>query len=233
MLVIVASRYDKAAQLFAEQWGNQEVGVLTSQDLSLKGWRHDTETPEHSQAVVDGRAIAAHRITAVVTRLPAVLPTEIPQIVPRDRSYVAAEMTAFLSGWLNTLTCPVLNRPTATCLMGPNWSPQQWILTATQLGIPVEPLHQTVALESMVEAPPLPAGWITVTVVGDRTVGEGDPQLIAHARRLATAAGVDLLTVYFSNATAAATFVKAELWADLTQPAIATALWNYITGNAP
>jgi hypothetical protein len=40
------------------------------------------------------------------------------------RKYVAAEFNAFLLAWLSAQSCPVLNRPTASCLSGPNWQPE-------------------------------------------------------------------------------------------------------------
>jgi hypothetical protein len=68
-----------------------------------------------------------------------------------------------------------------------------------------------------------------VTVVGDCTFGEVDPLLAQQARRLAKAAQVNLLTVRFSRLEA--TFLGAELWADLSSEAIAEAIWNYVNAT--
>ncbi|MBD1909052.1 MULTISPECIES: hypothetical protein [unclassified Leptolyngbya] len=230
MLLLVASRYDQAAQSFVNQWADHGVGLLTSQDLSMKGWHYEPGNPQESVAVVSGRKIAVHQIRGVLTRLPAVVEAELPQIVPHDRSYVSAEMTAFLSGWLSSLSCPLLNRPTATCLLGPNWSTQNWLLAAAQLGIPIQPIHQDIRLGSL-PSHCATAGDAAVTVIGDRTLGDADPHLHTHAKRLAAIAGVNLLTAHFSNPTATANLIGAEPWADITNLAIATAIWNHITGE--
>ncbi|WP_088888901.1 hypothetical protein [Leptolyngbya ohadii] len=230
MLLIIASRYDAVAQTFVDQWSDREVGLLTSQDLSVKGWRWDTANSPEAIGVVGGKTVAARQIRGVLTRLPAVTETELPQIVPSDRAYVAAEMTAFLSGWLNSLSCPLLNCPTATCLMGPNWSAQAWRLAASQLGIPVQPLHQEIqwGLPSPVQNA---REGIGVTVIGDRTVGDADPHLHNQAKQLAAFAEVHLLTARFSSNTATATLVGVDLWADIAKPTIASAIWNYLSGT--
>ena len=180
--------------------------------------------------MVGGQTIATDQIRGVLTRLPAVTETEIPHIVPSDRAYVAAEMTAFLSGWLTSLKCPLLNRPTATFLLGPDWSAQGWILAASQLGISVQPLDQEVRL-GLPAAAQKTTGEIAVTVIGDRTLGDADSHLHTQAKRLAAFAKVNLLTARFSRDTATAALVGVDLWADITQPAIATAIWNYLTGE--
>ena len=73
----------------------------------------------------------------MLTRVPAVFEDELTDIMFSDRSYVAAEMTAFLLFWLSRLRCPVLNEPTATCLAGRYWRREQWIDQAARAGIAV------------------------------------------------------------------------------------------------
>jgi hypothetical protein len=122
----------------------------------------------NSTAVVDGQVVAVEEISGVLIRLPYVFEQELLHIVPGDRAYVAAEMQAFLISWLSRLKCPVLNRPTPSYLLGPNWRPQQWVYTAAQVGIPVRPVHQhiTLAAEALPQTPELSP--VTITVVGDR-----------------------------------------------------------------
>jgi hypothetical protein len=228
MFVIVASRYDKEAQMLVKRWSDRDVRLLTCGDLSLSGWRHHPTYPHESVAVVSGETVAVGQITGVLSRLPGVYDHEIPQIMPTDRPYVAAEMTAFLSAWLNHLQCPVLNRPAATCLLGPSWRSQQWTHTAARLGIPVCAEPQKIALHAV--ATKDQADSVAVTVIGNCTLGEVDPLLAQQAQQLAKAAQVNLLTVHFrrSGATLKRTFLSAELWADLSSEAIAEAIWNYV-----
>lgn len=224
MFVIVASRYDKEAQALVKRWSDRDVRLLTCGDLSLSGWRHHPTYPQESVAVISGETIPVGQITGVLSRLPGVHDYEIPQIMPTDRPYVAAEMTAFLSAWLNHLQCPVLNRPAATCLLGPNWRSQQWTHTAARLGIPVCAAPQKIALHAVTAKDQ--ADSVAVTVIGNCTLGEVDPRLAQQTQQLAKAAQVNLLTVRFRRS--GATFLSAELWADLSSEAITAAIWNYV-----
>ena len=61
--------------------------------------------------VVDGRIVRCQKIAGVLTRLPYVYEREVHHIALDDRQYVAAEMGAFLTAWLASLACPILNRP--------------------------------------------------------------------------------------------------------------------------
>src|SRR5688572_23214757 len=123
MLLIIASRYDDSARALARRYG--DAAVLTPADLSRPGWRFINGNAEDSTAVAEGCSVSARSIRGVLTRLPSVTPAELPQIVPTDREYVAAEMNAFLTAWLSELPCRVINRPTALCLAGPAWRREQ------------------------------------------------------------------------------------------------------------
>src|SRR5579872_3914402 len=121
MLVVLAHRYDQEARELVSHWSASDARLLTSADLSRKGWRHFSDEPTASTAVISGRVVPVDQISGVLTLLTGVFEQELVDIVPSDRSYAAAEMTAFLLCWLSTLKCPVLNRPTPTCLSGPYW----------------------------------------------------------------------------------------------------------------
>jgi hypothetical protein len=66
-----------------------------------------------------------------------------------------------------------------------------------------------------------------VTVVGERCLGEADPLLMAQARQLASVAGVNLLQVAFSKG-ATSHFLAANLWPDLSDSTIASAILEYL-----
>jgi hypothetical protein len=232
MLVIIASRHDAAAPALAERWSAHNAALLTCEDLSVAGWCHHLNAAGVSTAVISGRVVATTEITGVLTRLPCVTESELAHIVPADRAYVAAEMTAFLTFWLSELVCPVLNRPTPVCLMGPNWRTERWIHAAAQLGIPVCPSYRQATLTADVSADVSKQRPIALTVVGHRCFGEGDAMLTMHARRLAAAAGVDLLTVYLSGSESGARLLGAELWADISSPDIANAILDYLCGES-
>ena len=65
-------------------------------------------------------------LQAVLTCRPAVLAEELGRIAADDRSYVAAELNAFLVAWLSALPSRVVNRPTPRSLCGPAWNRVQW-----------------------------------------------------------------------------------------------------------
>lgn len=171
-------------------------------------------------------------ITAVFTRLPCVFDQELIDIVPGDRAYVAAEMTAFLLSWLSRLTCPVLNRPTPTCLSGPYWRQERWVYAAAQIGIPVQPVQRRAVLPHDHPAEPPDDGSVTVIVVGKQCLGEVDKTLATQARRLADVAQTDLLAVRFSSAESGATFISADAWPDALAEGATDAILAYLQGGS-
>jgi hypothetical protein len=127
----------------------------------------------------------------VLTRLGWVTEHEIPHIAAHDRGYVAAEMHAFLFGWLSHIPCRVLNRPTAYCLAGPSWRPEKWLHAAARLGIPTRRMQHLTRPGSSPQAGCASEAGITVTIVGDRSIG--DRRFAEATRELAAAAGVEML----------------------------------------
>src|SRR5262249_58906860 len=116
MIVIVAHRYDNVAQHLGSHWASYGASLLTSTDLSSKGWRYELgRAHTASTAVISGQIVAREDIHGVLILIPHFFAQELVEIVPRDRVYVGSGMTAFLPAWLCELSCPVLNRPTPTC----------------------------------------------------------------------------------------------------------------------
>jgi hypothetical protein len=227
VLVVVAGRGDKKARDLAERWAPWGAAVLTSEDLSVAGWRYLLDDPEDSGLVIDGQAVAAREITGVLTRLAYVPEHELRRILPEDRDFAAAEMTAFLLSWLTSLRCPVLNRPTPASLAGPGWRHEQWVHTAGRLGVPVQPVAWRLEYEA--ETPdeePAPPD-VTVTVVGSRCLGTADDTLVAQARRLAAAAGANLLAVRFNEVEDGFRLHSADPWADVSSPEVAGAILEH------
>ncbi len=227
MFVIVTNLRDQPAWSFAARLAAEGVCALTPHDLSMPGWHHHLGKRERATAVVGGREIDVTEIAGVVTRLGGVTTDDLPHIIPPDRGYVAAEMTAFLLSWLSELRCPVLNRPSPGCLVGPAWRQAQWVRAAADLGIPVRPAHRRLASTSDARNDSAAEAAASVTVVGNCCFGAVDGALLTSARRLATAAGVDLLAVYFAGAEADAELVGADFWPDISVPKVADAILAY------
>ena len=233
ILLVVANRWNATARNFAQRYRAQGVRLLTPADLSRSGWVYALDNrSEHSQAPVGDGVISSERIGGVLTRLSCVTEQDLPQIVPSDRAYVAAEMNGFLLAWLTALACPVLNRPTPGCLSGCSWHHAQWLYAASQLGIPVEKIHRRIdphhpthlTTRTNVSA----RSGMTVTLVGSQCFGAASPVLLHQTRALARVAGVDLLAVQFAGPDPGSAFVGASLWPDITDDRIAGAVLRYL-----
>jgi hypothetical protein len=222
VLVVLASRHDRAACDFVARHG-AGARLLSSRDLSARGWRYEPGGGV-SRAVVGGDPVEVAEIEAVLTRLPSVTEADLGHIVAEDRAYVAAEMTAFLAAWLSDVACPVRNRPTPLCLMGPFWRPERWIRTASDLGLPVVPLERTVS-EPLDTARLSPGRQThTVTVIGRRCLPDDDRALATASAALARAAGVEMLRAHFTGPEAGSAFVEADYWVELSDPETADAV---------
>jgi hypothetical protein len=228
VLIIVAGPQDSTARALVARWTARDARLLTCDDLSVAGWNYVPTDPAASTAVVGGRPVAVTDVAGVLTRLPGVSADMLPHIDPEDRTYVATEMHAFLVAWLAALPCPVLNRPSPDCLVGPYWRREKWVQKAAHLGIPVVPVQRSTPTSSL-SAPAAAAttDGVTVTVVGGCAVGDVAPPLAQHARDLAVAAGVELLGVRFDGTNPGSRFLDATLWPDVADDAVADALLDY------
>ena len=229
MIVVAGSRFDAAARELVEQWPGGEAQLLTADDLTTAGWRWTNEAPSEGTAVVSGRRVRVQSIRGVLTRRPAVLPQELVTIAEADRCYVAAEITAFLMAWLSSLSCPVLNRPQGGCLSGPNWRIDQWLRTASSIGIPVRPIVRAVPAPAPGPVREAPSHRLDrVVVVGSEVFGDISAARADEARRLAFAAGVELLEAQFHGPELTA----ATCWPDLRAPRTFQAVVGYFAGTA-
>ena len=218
MLVILASPRDVAARALANRWTARDAMLLTPADLSTAGWCFDPAAPGGGSAVIAGQRTRVQDIRGVVTCLPAVLPGDLPHIVPSDRAYVAEEMTAFLLAWLSALACPVVNRPVSPFLAGPNWRPLQWAHAAVRVGIRL-PSHAASA-----------SGIQTVVAVAGRCLGVVNQPIERSIVELAAKAETTLLAVHLRAAEGGTVFAGADPWPDPSQPEVADALLSYFVG---
>jgi hypothetical protein len=213
--------------------------VLVWRDLSTPGWRHYADPDDGEDAAVLAREpIADAELSAVLTRCLSVPPDELSHIVPADRGYVAAEMTATLLAWLAHLRCPVINPPTATSLRGLRWHPERWTMLATSLGLRALPVVRR-AVPGLVPSQPAaiaPRGFeqYSVTVVGPRVIepashsGEPGPELADDTRAIARAARLTLLRVHWALRGAEHWFLGADLDVDLAAAPVADALLHHV-----
>lgn len=233
MLIVFGSRRDEGAQSLTRRWARHDARMLTSDDLSAIGWRHGTGAADGASAVVSGVPVPVGEISAVLIRWPRILPQELTQIMPGDREYVASEMTAFLVYWFSQLRCRVVNRPTPASLLGPGWSQVKWIHTAAQLGIPVRPVRRCIAAMSREPIEPLARTMTApVTVVAGECLGVVHRVLFCHARRLADAAGVDLMEAHFAGPDGDAQLLGVNPAPSLAGDAVADAVLAHLLSPA-
>lgn len=182
-LLVLARDDDPAVRMFQQQ-ASSRVAHASIADLSRAGWSYETGRPECASACAAGRMIPADEITALVCRIDAVFPNDLSHVHRDDRSYVAAEMNAFLFAWLMQFTGVRFNAPSWASLAGPAWHSLQWTWLAASVGVPVA-------------TPAEERGATTVTVVGEEVFGITDRTLTDYSLRIARAVDSTLLSVTF------------------------------------
>lgn len=230
--LVIASASDTGAKCFSELYGDHGVTLVTPQDLARSGWNYVVGHGSRSTASIGERSLEARDVRYVVTRLSRVRPDDLTCIVPEDRTYVAAEMTAFLLAWLSELGCPVINRPTPRSLSGPGWSHEEWVQNAVRIGVPIEPARRRIPLSGIAATNSLNRSAVLVTVVGRRTLGRADPTVHQAAIALAQAAGTELLSVRFDGAGDGARVLEADPWVDLGDDETREAVAQHMTSPA-
>jgi len=233
MLLVVAHKWDPRGAALRQAWPG--AGLVTPVDLSQRGWSFDPAAPGRGQAVVEGRRVRAGDIRGICVLLPAVTESDLAHIVPADRSYVAAEMTAFLCAWLTGLPCPTANPPSPVGLCGPNWRTERWICIAARLGLPVRAATRSAGQADREPGP----GEVrrTVVVAGDEVFdgtgpAENGDAPAGWAARLADAASARLLNVHIGADARGSFVLGADVWVDVGRPAVADALRRDLTGRA-
>lgn len=226
MWLILAHRHDLAGRQLAARWGGEAV-LLTPADL------HE----EHLQLTVDGRGDARAalpsrpEVVSILSRLGGVGPVDLEHVDPQDVSYAATELSAFLWAWLAAWPGPVLNRPTATCLNGPGWSPEQWILAAATTGLPVRPVRRLAPTGGSYPPTDVASGsdLVQATVVGDRWFGAVSEDTGRRLCALANNAGCVLMDAVLDTR---GTVVRLGAWPDVSAPEVAAALAPILDGGS-
>lgn len=214
MIIVVGSALDPVAVEFADGGASGSALLVEADDLSAPGWCLDPQAPEATRIVAGGHVVDMAEISGIVVRRPAVFPQELLHIDPIDRSYVAAEMTAFLRCWLALVPVPVLNRPTAVCLGGAGWRASQWRKAARRCGF-----HITIGHADVVE----------LAVVSGKVLGAASDATGAFARALARAAGVELLALTVAFDEDRVCLVSADPWPDLRRRPLADEVRKALT----
>ncbi|UOX91114.1 hypothetical protein MUY14_11005 [Amycolatopsis sp. FBCC-B4732] len=219
MLLILAHAHDAAARALADRWGDEAL-LLTVDELHRAQWALSIDRSGRVRAELSlGSPVS---VTGVVNRLGVLTGADLARVRREDRSYAAAELTAFLLAWLDACPAPVLNPPNPRCLNGPAWNPEEWADAAAAVGLRVAAVHRSVGFAPPVAA--VPEGGHRVHVVGEVCIGEVHPTVGRQLRELASLAGAPLLTATVSGLGARAEVREISAWPDLADPAVADAL---------
>jgi hypothetical protein len=191
VIAVVGSRLDKAACAIVEAWSSADAVLVSAEDVCSPGWSWQLAHPAHGRFVAQGVVRQVADLRGVLVRRPAIAPEELGWVHSRDCVYVAAEVNAFLVAWLASLPCRVLNRPTATSLSGPAWSPLHWELAAARSGVG---WAMTAAGARTCDVVVCDVVVCLPAVYGAKTSWQEDA-----ARRLAEISGADLLGIRFAG----------------------------------
>lgn len=194
--ILVLARPGDAAVDALRRAMPQRVHHVGPADLSRAGWRYVAGQPQAARAVAEGRVIAADNV-AIVCRFECVTEADLPHIAAADRAYAAAEMNAFLLGWLAQHRAACVNPPAPLSLCGPAWHETQWVQMAARAGVPVVDVRQTVDLVPKPGPSAAVREEVDVVVIGERVIGAREQALCASARRVAAVAGMRLLGARF------------------------------------
>lgn len=198
MIAVLGSEFDEAARGLVDAWAEDGAVLVSARDLCTCGWIFHATSSSDGSFVANGATNPTEALRGVIVRRPAVAAEELPWIAAEDRQYVAAEINAFLVAWLSALSCPVLNRPTATSLCGPAWSQTYWRVAAARAGIAwADPVASRVAKK--------------VVFCHGRHHGAANKQQVRIGAKLTTISMADLLGVQFAGDAVAAVTTQPRL----------------------
>jgi hypothetical protein len=186
-LLLIARAEDPAIAVLKECGGDRVLHADMA-DLTRSGWRYVGGHPELATACVGGRVIRGRDSAAVICRISRVTADDLPHVHAEDRSYAAAESTAFLCAWLAQFEGIRCNEPTWLSLAGPRWHVLQWQRLLSKLDVPTARDQALGERESC-----------TAIIAGAEVIGVSDPQLIEYSLRIARAFRSRWLSICFVN----------------------------------
>jgi len=233
MLLILSAPDDPITHLLAARWAHHASQIVTGDSLACAGWDYVPGRATQARVALPHACVDASAITAVLTRISHVFPEHLSQIAEEDCDYVAQEMTAFLTAWLDELPCPVLNRPRPGNLSGPSWPQARWRQLAASLGHHVSRARLDAPAAHPLGFPAHAQVWPTAVVAGSAVFGSVAPPLRMAALALARRAGVALLGVFFDAHGADAGLVGVTTTPDVHEPEVTDAVLALLLARAP
>lgn len=224
MVLVVASELDENARDAVRRWPNGFAVLLTPTNFCEKGWRIALNAFDDSHFVANGTTYSVGDITGVLMMLPYIMDYELFTIEEADRKYVASEIAALLLFLGSRLKCPVLNRPTPACFVGPSWRSNQWESACVRLGIAAQAVayERRAPLMPHAEAEPL----TRISVLAGKCLGD-EHFLSSNVLQLAQLAKVDFLEVRLLGGGPDRVLHSIQLVPDLRDDRIERAVHNY------
>lgn len=221
MILVLANRTDESAFLLAERRFHEGARIFLPDMLFAWGVGYRAGGQHRPRAIFEGDPHSS-RIRGVLVRMHAVSTSDVLHTRASDRPYIATEMTAFLLAWLSALPCPVLGKPTATSLAGPELRQEEWVHLAARNGVPIHPIRRSSRHNNGEQEKPI---LNAVTVVDDSCIHAPTETVAQYARVMARAANARLLTTYFEGPPDQPIFVRALSWVDIDDPVIEDAVF--------
>lgn len=233
IVLVLASIIDETAASFATEFVSDPAASLVT-CAGLASAPLELRHPDFGASTISvrGDTISVTRLAGVVNLLPAVFPDELVCYDEAEREYQAAEFHALLTFFLSSLTCPVINRATATSLTGPFLNPLGWRPLARSLGLAVA----SIDLRSDAFANPLvvPAGResLEVECLDGRVICPSGTVADAHTIALARRGGVEYLrAVYLPQADGGVQLLTAHTTPDVKSPVTRAAIFDYFAAR--
>ena len=216
MILMLCNRNDVEAAAFAPYLrceSQADVHVIAAEELVFATeWTQRIEQDCFSASFNNARLgrIDESMISGVINRVTRLPETHLRNVVPEDRDYIRQELLAVATSWLAGLDCPVVPRPTAVSLSGPQFHPFVWAYYAIDSGFaPVEKKSCSHQLDCR--------DYGNTIVVGERVFGSAVPESIGRACiRLARFCGYSVLQIQWARLRGEYVFLGADSKVDFS-----------------
>lgn len=152
MILVVAHCGDTTAigisSALCSRLGARRARLVSIEELVMApAWSHalDANGSLSSIRLADGTTIDSRDLQLVFQRFRHVPMPHFANAEASDREYATSEMHALLLSWLQSLQCPVVNRPQPHSIGGPRHSLFAWYLLAARAGLEVPRVRLTTA----------------------------------------------------------------------------------------
>jgi hypothetical protein len=186
VILVLAEARDEHNAALAGSFGPARAAVVTPLDLAAEPSALHHPRFHDSWITAQDAHVPVGEIEAVITLIAAINPSSLACYDESEREYQAAELHAWLTFFLASLRCRVINPPSPLSLSGPVLAPFGWRRLAEQCGIPLAPM----AIDSDRRTARCSADGVEVTVVGGEVLEPTRTVADDYALRLARHAGM-------------------------------------------